>query len=156
MKHATKTRVTRHSEILRPAKNVCGPEAVEDIQSLTSQREIDAVRTQPKVIYHLLTERGCQVERSILPALQGTSASQIREKIGVRKVGVFKAVEGIANHQKFAGREVVIYAASQVVSPQTGSGSHQLQGRLQNPSHALPAPPRGRPGKPVRSALICP
>src|SRR6266436_2547941 len=85
-----------------------------------------SVGPKPEVIYHVLTKRGCQVDRGILPALQGAGASQIREKIRVRKVGVFEAVEGIANHEKFAGREVVIYAASQAVPSRV-----RLAGKIQ-------------------------
>jgi hypothetical protein len=54
LKQATKTGETGHRKILPSAKKISGAEAVEDVQALAIQREIDAVRSEPEVIYNSL------------------------------------------------------------------------------------------------------
>src|SRR5713226_3019915 len=115
LKQATKTGDTRQREILPSAKKISRAEAVEDIQTLASQGKIDAVRSEPQVIYNALTCHGCQVERGILSALQGASASHTRKEICVGEVGVLKPVERIADHECLVGREVVIHPSGHVV-----------------------------------------
>jgi hypothetical protein len=55
LKQATKAGETGQREILSPAKKISGAEAIEDVLALTSQGEIDAVRSEPEVIYNALT-----------------------------------------------------------------------------------------------------
>ena len=55
LKETTKAGETGQREILSSTKKISGAEAVEDVHALASQGEIDAVRSEPEVIYNTLT-----------------------------------------------------------------------------------------------------
>src|SRR5260370_33601081 len=62
----------------------------------------------------------------ILPALPRSRAAQPRKIIGVGKIRILEAVERIANHQRFARGQTVVYACGHVVA-RGGRGAREVQ-----------------------------